>query len=151
MKVLVKKTFHFVDDVWSAYIRWKITDLRYVVSGWLVQLHIVKYILDTWWYIILSHVFYHRSLLSLSFSLSLPFCSIKKRILTKSEIGSGKDWRNNVPQFVEAIVFSAQPYSEIDENDSDVDSDDRDDDLLADGEGVPEDDIEEVEPQEWIN
>ena len=46
------------------------------------------------------------------------------------------------------LIFSAQPYSEIDENDSDADSDDEDDDLLADGEGVPEDDIEEVEPQE---
>ena len=30
----------------------------------------------------------------------------------------------------------------------DVDVDDEEDDLLADGEGVPEDDIEEVEPQE---
>ena len=45
MKVLVKKTFHFVDDVWRACICWKITDLRYVVSGCLIQLRIVKYIL----------------------------------------------------------------------------------------------------------
>ena len=29
---------------------------------------------------------------------------------------------------------------------TDVDVDDEDDDLLADGEGVPEDDTEEVEP-----
>ena len=47
MKVLVKKTFHSVDDVWRAYILWIITNLRYVVSGCLVQLHIVKYIHDT--------------------------------------------------------------------------------------------------------
>ena len=51
----------------------------------------------------------------------------------------------HVPQ---CVLFSAQPYSDIDENDSDVDVDDEEDDLLADGEGVPEDDIEEVEPQE---
>ena len=30
MKVLVKKTFHFVNDVWREYIRWKISDLRYM-------------------------------------------------------------------------------------------------------------------------
>ena len=36
----------------------------------------------------------------------------------------------------------------IDENHSDMDVDNEEDDLLADGEGVPEDDIEEVEPQE---
>ena len=53
-----------------------------------------------------------------------------------------------MPQFVESILFSEQPYSEIDENDCDADSDDEDDDLLADGEGVPEDDIEELKPQE---
>ena len=41
MKVLVKKTFLFVNDVLRAYIRWKITDLSYVVSGCLIQLHIV--------------------------------------------------------------------------------------------------------------
>ena len=36
-----------------------------------------------------------------------------------------------------------------DRNDSDGDPDEEDDDeLLADGEGVPEDDIEEVEQQE---
>ena len=38
--------------------------------------------------------------------------------------------------------------SEIDDNNSDMDVDDGEDDLLADGEGVPEDDVEEVEPQE---
>ena len=39
-------------------------------------------------------------------------------------------------------------YSEIDENDSDVGVDNEGDDLLADGEGVSEVDIEEVEPLE---
>ena len=54
----------------------------------------------------------------------------------------------HVPQF---DFISAQPYSDIDENDSDGDPDEEDDDeLLADGEGVPEDDIEEVEQQEWL-
>ena len=52
----------------------------------------------------------------------------------------------HVPQF---DFISAQPYSDIDENDSNGDPDEEDDDeLLADGEGVPEDDIEEVEQQE---
>ena len=31
MKVLVKKMFHFVDDVWRTYIRSKITDFRLAV------------------------------------------------------------------------------------------------------------------------
>ena len=39
-------------------------------------------------------------------------------------------------------------YSEVDENDSNVNENDEDDDLLADEEGVPEDDIEEVESQD---
>ena len=32
MKELVKKMFHFVDDIRRAYVRWKITDPRYVVK-----------------------------------------------------------------------------------------------------------------------
>ena len=28
MKVLVKKTFNFVDDIWKAYIQQKLSDLR---------------------------------------------------------------------------------------------------------------------------
>ena len=37
-------------------------------------------------------------------------------------------------------------YREVDENDSDLDV--GDDDLLADGEGIPDDDTDEVQPQE---
>ena len=48
---------------------------------------------------------------------------------------------------VKFIVFYIT-FSEINENDSDVDSGDEDDDLLADGEGIPEDDIEDVPQQE---
>ena len=36
----------------------------------------------------------------------------------------------------------------FDEDDSDGASDDEDDDLLADGEGIPEDDSEDVEQEE---
>ena len=43
MKVPVKKTFHFVDDIWRAYIRWKITELRYVVIPCtIIQISIVN-------------------------------------------------------------------------------------------------------------
>ena len=83
MKVLVKKTFNFVNDVWRAYIRWKIPDLRYV--------HMCG-------------------------PLPISFC------------------------------FNC---SAIDENECGEDSNhDDDDDLLADGEDVPEDDTDEMESQE---
>ena len=36
----------------------------------------------------------------------------------------------------------------MDENDSDVDVGDEKNDLLADGEGIPEDEVDEVEQQE---
>ena len=36
----------------------------------------------------------------------------------------------------------------MDENDSDVDVGDEEDDLLADGEDIPEDEVDEVEQQE---
>jgi hypothetical protein len=36
----------------------------------------------------------------------------------------------------------------VDENDSDVDVGDEDDDLLADGEGILEDEVDEVEQQQ---
>ena len=36
----------------------------------------------------------------------------------------------------------------MDENDSDVDVGDEEDDILADGEGLPEDEFDEVEQQE---
>ena len=38
----------------------------------------------------------------------------------------------------------------MDENDSDVDVGDEDD-ILADGEGLPEDEVDEVEQQEYMN
>ena len=38
-------------------------------------------------------------------------------------------------------------YREVDENNSDVDVGDEDD-LLADGEGIPEDEVDEMEQQE---
>ena len=48
----------------------------------------------------------------------------------------------------QCILFSAYPYREIDENDYDVDVGDEEDDLLADGEGIPDDDTMEVQAQE---
>ena len=39
----------------------------------------------------------------------------------------------------------------MDENDSDVDVGDEEDDLLADGEGILEDEVDEVEQQERMN
>ena len=36
----------------------------------------------------------------------------------------------------------------MDENDNDVDVGDEEDNLLADGEGIPEDEVDEVEQQE---
>ena len=45
-------------------------------------------------------------------------------------------------------LFSAYPYREVDENDSDVNMGDEEDDLLADGEGILDDVVDEVEQQE---
>ena len=39
----------------------------------------------------------------------------------------------------------------MDENNSDVDVGDEEDDLLADGEGILEDEVDEVEQQERMN
>ena len=73
-------------------------------------------------------------------TLSLPLPFFSAQII--SQVNGGETLTQYVPQ---CISFSAYPYNEIDEKDSDVDVDE-DDDLLADGEGVPEDDTEEVEP-----
>ena len=45
------------------------------------------------------------------------------------------------------VFLFSQSYREVDENDSDVDVGDEEDDLLADGEGIPEDEVDEVEQQ----
>ena len=46
------------------------------------------------------------------------------------------------------VFFFSKSYREVDENDSDVDVGDEEDDILADGEGLPEDEVDEVEQQE---
>ena len=66
------------------------------------------------------------------FSLSVP---LKKGFLTRSE---------GVIEYPTTILYICTTCSEIDENDSDVDSDEE---LLADGEGVSEDDIEDAEQE----
>ena len=46
------------------------------------------------------------------------------------------------------FFFSAYSYSEVDENDSDMEMDDEEDDLLVDGEDILEDEVDEVEQKE---
>ena len=50
--------------------------------------------------------------------------------------------------YTQCFSFHNLIYREVDENDSDVDVGDEEDDLLADGEGIPEDEVDEVEQQE---